>query len=146
MLAERHKTAVSPDRQSSARSPTNAAGLEPVSDREDVIAQTNCEDCFETDQMRAQYRDLCTMYQSLCEAYNQSRRELDDQCHEIQSLNMALTVEKSNRLQSESRCQTLQHAFNTVEASKCQSESQQMIIISKLTDILYALPTGVKGQ
>jgi len=142
---------MSPSRSDSPRSistvnATAVSGLEPVADIGERSARLGCEDCFEIDQLRSQYKDLCTMYQSLCEAYNQTRRDLDHHFHEVQSLSVAHDIEKTNRIQAESRCKGLQNALDIVEDSKQQSDNQCMAIISKLTDILYTSPTGNRVQ
>lgn len=123
-----------------------AVGLLPDwnKDLPEVDLQPECPDCYEIDQLRKQFGDLCTQYQSLCAAYNQSRRDLDGQFQEVQSLSLAFNLEKSNRVDAEIRCQALKNDLNIAEGKRTETNGQQMAVIAKLTDILHASPTAVK--
>lgn len=126
-----------------------AVGLLPVlgdwnKEPPEVDLQPDCTDCYESDQLRKQFGDLYNQYQTLCAAYNQSRREVDSQFQEIQSLSLAFNIEKSNRVDAEIRCQALKNDLNTAEGKRTETNGQQMAIIAKLTDILHASPTAAK--
>jgi len=47
-------------------------------------------------------------------------------------------MKRTNRAKTESRCQTLQNIMQTFESNKYQADKQQLTIIAKLTDIVYA--------
>jgi len=47
-------------------------------------------------------------------------------------------MKRINRAKTESRCQTLQNIMQAFESNKYQADKQQLIIIAKLTNIVYA--------
>ncbi len=66
------------------------------------------------------------------------------QFQEVQSLNLAFNIEKSNRIDAGLRCQALKDDLTTAESHRNETNGQQMAIIAKLTDILHALPGATK--
>jgi len=110
--------------------------------------QKRDEDCLAIDQLKIQHQDLCMQHQDLWAAYNQCRGDLNVQVRERQSLDLAFDMERTNRAETESRCQALQNTMQAFESNKYQADKQQLAIIAKLTDIVYAsrILVDVKGS
>lgn len=87
-------------------------------------------------------------HQNLWAAYNQCRGDLNVQVRERQSLDLAFDMKRTNRAETESRCQALQNTMQAFESNKYQADKQQLTIIAKLTDIVYAsrILVDVKGS
>ncbi len=100
--------------------------------------QKRDENCLTIDQLKIQHQDLCMQHQNLWAAYNQCREDLNVQVRERQSLDLAFDMKRTNRAKTESRCQTLQNIMQAFESNKYQADKQQLTIIAKLTNIVYA--------
>ncbi len=100
--------------------------------------QKRDENCLTIDQLKIQHQDLCMQHQNLWAVYNQCREDLNVQIQERQSLDLVFDMKRINRAKTESRCQTLQNIMQAFESNKYQADKQQLIIIAKLTNIVYA--------